>query len=82
MGKGSFGSGIFVHHFPDCDAMFTEILRGTIPRRYRLAVSRRFLLSALGQRQANRPVARMKGYEERETQVYDRSLHRLGPLSH
>ena len=62
--------------------MFTEILRRAIPQRYRSAVSPCFLLSALGQRQANRPVARMKGYEERETQVYDCSLYGLRPVSH
>ena len=62
--------------------MFTEILRRAIPHRYRLAVSLRFLLSARGQRQVNRPVARMKGYEERETQVYDCSLYGLRPASH
>jgi hypothetical protein len=29
----------FVHHLPDCGAMFTEILRRAIPTRYRSAVS-------------------------------------------
>jgi hypothetical protein len=62
--------------------MFTEIHRRAIPRRYRSAVSHRFLLSALGQRQANRPGARIKSDEERETQAYDCSLYRLRPASH
>jgi len=65
MGKGSFRSSTFVHHFPDGDAMFTEIFRRAIPWRYRLAVSRCLLFSALRHRQVNRLVARMKGYEER-----------------
>ncbi len=39
-------------------------------------------LTALGQRQANRPVARIKSDEERETQVYDCSLYGLRPASH
>jgi len=43
-------------------------------------LSLRFL-TALGQRQANGPVAKIKSHEERETQIYDRSLHGLGPLS-
>ena len=62
--------------------MFTEILRRAIPRGDIVQLSPRFLLSALRQRQPNRPAATMKGYDERETQVYDCSLHGLRPTSH
>jgi hypothetical protein len=39
-------------------------------------------LVALRQRQANRPVARIKSDEERETQVYDCPFYGLRPASH
>jgi len=39
-------------------------------------------LDAIGQRQANRSDARIITHEERQTQVYYRSLLGLGPESH
>jgi len=48
--------GYFVHHLPYCDAMFDEILRRAIPRRYRLtAFSLPWLLSG-----NDRPIVRLQ----------------------
>jgi hypothetical protein len=71
----------FVYHHPDCDATFTQIFRTVIPMRYRIAVSTLSFL-APRQRQSTRPVARIKSYEERETQVYNCSIYGLRPASH
>jgi len=40
------------------------------------------VLAAPAQRQANRPDAKITSHEERETQVYDRAPHGVGPPSH
>ena len=66
-GGRSCGTSVSVHHHPDYDDMFTQIFRKAIPLRYRLATSPLSFL-APGQRQFDRPVERIRSYEERETQ--------------
>jgi hypothetical protein len=37
-GRYAFSDRYFVPHLPDCDVLFTKILRKAIPLRYRIAV--------------------------------------------
>ena len=62
---------------PNLNAVFQKILRSAIAARYRLAVY--FFLIVDEQRRANPALARMNDHEERNTQVYDGSLHRVRP---
>jgi hypothetical protein len=65
----------------DCGAMFTKKYFADRYLRDIAELSDSFL-SALGQRRANHSDATMNSHEERETQVYDRSLLGLRPASH
>ena len=69
---GMFAFGYVIHHLPDCGAMFT----GFFAERYLVDIVQLSpgFLSALGQRRAKRYDAKTNSHEERETQVYDRSL--------
>jgi len=62
-----------VHHIPACDAILTEILRKAISKRYLSAVSALPHCSCAMTVQSSG--CETKTHEERETQVYDRSLH-------
>jgi hypothetical protein len=73
-------SGILYITFPIAMQCSLKFFAGRYLRDIVL-LSARFL-TALRQRQANRPFARIKSDEERETQVYDCSLYGLGPASH
>lgn len=66
---------------PPCsvEQRLVKILRAAIAGRYRKAVS--FVLIASEQGRVNPALATMDGDQERETQIYDSSLHGVGPSS-
>src|SRR5580658_6065268 len=72
------GSPISIHDLPLPPLQISEMNGSSEP--FPQSIKTAKLLPHL--RLGNDRAARMKGYEERETQVYDCSLHGLRPASH
>jgi hypothetical protein len=68
-----------VHHHAQYGHRLVTILRAAIAGRYRKAFSS--FLIASEQRRVNPARATMDSDQERETQIYDSSLHGVGPSS-